>query len=91
MLKNVRVRVIDYFTSECVYESSDYHRASSFTELQDLHSRLEKEFPNCNVNVSMGNSFIYGQALNMKNDESLLEAGLMKHSTFNEKWGIAID
>lgn len=74
--KNLKVIMDLTFDSGC----------SDFDTLSLLHTEMEKQYPDCFVNFSWGDSFICGQPINMKLDEIAMENGTVTWEEYQEKW-----
>jgi hypothetical protein len=82
----IRVKITNAHTLEVVTDRVMNCGCSDFETIEALHSATEAQNPDCFVNFSWGQSFICGQPLNMRTDETAVAEGSMTWDDYSRKW-----
>ena len=82
---NIKITAKNAFTKKMELEMLT--QANEGENMDNIHKILSKVFPDCFVNIDMGEyGFIAGQPYNMAKDEILQAAGLMEWDDYMAKW-----
>ncbi len=84
---NIKIKITNAFTGEVTTDNTVTIQDYDFQIAEANHEYMSQTLGDCFVNFSMDNGdFICGMPYNMKQDQKLLDAGVITWEEYCNKW-----